>query len=504
MSTDSDEKLDGDNDGNIKSNIEDIIRNDLEESLKSSLGELESSIVEKKDDLVELDDTIGGKMDDSDILRLEEIILRIIKRIRESRSRPGFQNILTFVNRGGEFNLSMDYLKNILCKMVDENKICIKGKEKSESFYILDKTEEIKPVDVKDKTEEIKPVDIKDASKLDNSIHDYINEQFHVTLAAMIKREVNVQLNVLDNKEIFRELIKDEIHVAVSKLSSFNASFNSNDSNQCKHNCSIDRKVNDTLLSTLNSEIAFLRSELSSKNKTIELLINDRSIAQSELRKGLLNDLKTVNSDNHTVGMSSDYNKRKNISTANQDGEKSNVVDNNKFIKVKAKNNARSISIIGDSIIKGMDPFKMKKSLPSKDKLYVKTFPGATIDDMKVYAIPTMKREPDLIILHCGTNNLPESKEPKVIAEEIINLAVELKTDDNEVMISGLTMRKDKHQDKGEKVNDYLKIKSSEIGLSFIDNSNLILNSHFNSKGIHLNFKGTQALANNFMNAIKI
>ena len=173
------------------------------------------------------------------------------------------------------------------------------------------------------------------------------------------------------------------------------------------------------------------------------------------------------------------------------------------FLKVGGKKNKRSITIIGDSMVKGIQPFKMRRILPNKENLYIKSFPGAKIEDMYDYIKPSMKYEPDLVILHCGTNNLHEDKLPQKIAADLINLATSMKTDKNDVMISSVTLRTDNLEEKGKLVNDYLKIKSSQVGLGFIDNSNL-KQAHFNTKGIHLNVKGSEALAHNFINAIKI
>ena len=69
--------------------------------------------------------------------RLEEIIIRIILKIKKSRSRPCYQNILTLVNRGGN-TLSLENVKELLNNIVETNLICDKGKEGSESFYVLE------------------------------------------------------------------------------------------------------------------------------------------------------------------------------------------------------------------------------------------------------------------------------------------------------------------------------------------------------------------------------
>ena len=52
--------------------------------------------------------------------RLEEIIIKIILKIKKSRSRPRYQNILTLVNRGGN-SLSLEHLKELINSMVEIN-----------------------------------------------------------------------------------------------------------------------------------------------------------------------------------------------------------------------------------------------------------------------------------------------------------------------------------------------------------------------------------------------
>ena len=55
---------------------------------------------------------------------------------------------------------------------------------------------------------------------------------------------------------------------------------------------------------------------------------------------------------------------------------------NNNVQKVKRKNeNKKSTTIIGDSLLKNIVPYKMRKSLPN-ERLFKKSFPGATLDDM--------------------------------------------------------------------------------------------------------------------------
>ena len=52
----------------------------------------------------------------------------------------------------------------------------------------------------------------------------------------------------------------------------------------------------------------------------------------------------------------------------------------------------------------------MRQRLHDKEKLYVKSFSGATVSCMTDYVKPTMKFNPDAVLIHCGTNDLRSEK----------------------------------------------------------------------------------------------
>ena len=89
----------------------------------------------------------------------------------------------------------------------------------------------------------------------------------------------------------------------------------------------------------------------------------------------------------------------------------------------------------------------MRKSLPN-ERLFVKSFPGATLDDMMDYIKPSLKYNPDHIIIHTGTIDLKSDKDAMEISNEIIKLANNVKTDENIVTISGIISRNDELNDK--------------------------------------------------------
>ena len=85
-----------------------------------------------------------------------------------------------------------------------------------------------------------------------------------------------------------------------------------------------------------------------------------------------------------------------------------------------------------------------------------------------------------------------------------MKLGLELKHSNNDVMISGITPRADKLNDKGKKVNTFLKSECDKFNFLFINNDNIEAKKHLNGSGLHLNYKGTVTLAQNFLGHIKV
>ena len=105
-----------------------------------------------------------------------------------------------------------------------------------------------------------------------------------------------------------------------------------------------------------------------------------------------------------------------------------------------SSNGRRSIAILGDSMIKDIKHWELTKACPN-DKIYVKAFPGADIADMEHYVNPTMKRDPDVVIIHCGTNSLRNDDSAEQIASDITELAEKMRNESNEVLVSSLICR---------------------------------------------------------------
>ena len=159
---------------------------------------------------------------------------------------------------------------------------------------------------------------------------------------------------------------------------------------------------------------------------------------------------------------------------------------------------------MGDSIIKDVEQYKIRKGLNNKERVFVKHFSGATVDDMKNYIIPSKKHENDLVILHMGTNDLKKTKSAKEIATEIVEMAIDMKTEQNEIMISGIVTRRDNLNEKAIEVNRFLQSSCSTYNFYFIDNGNIYWETHLNLSGLHLNHNATYVLGSNFVDAIRL
>ena len=145
----------------------------------------------------------------------------------------------------------------------------------------------------------------------------------------------------------------------------------------------------------------------------------------------------------------------------------------------------------------------MQRCLKTSEKIYVKSFSGAVTSDFTHYVQPSQKYSPDMYVMHVGSNDLQSKKTPEEISNEIIELAQDIKTKENDIIKSGITIRQDQHNEKGTQVNELLKGKCSTYSFGFVDNTNIKLR-HLNGSGLHLNYSGTHLLANNLLKAINV
>ena len=89
---------------------------------------------------------------------------------------------------------------------------------------------------------------------------------------------------------------------------------------------------------------------------------------------------------------------------------------------------------------------------------------------------------------------------PEKIFEKIITFSKHLKSEDNEVVVSGIAPRGDSCKEKAEALNKVLKDTCTKKIMHFICHSNIYVKRHFNRSNLHLNDNGISVLVRSFKN----
>ena len=157
----------------------------------------------------------------------------------------------------------------------------------------------------------------------------------------------------------------------------------------------------------------------------------------------------------------------------------------------------KTLLCVSDSIMNQLDERRLSRNMNVK----VRAFSGSTIKDMYSYIDPLLKKCPDFILLHVGSNDAPYKS-----AEELLTELLRLKTHiENNlpgvmVILSQPIIRTD--NPKAGLTLKYLCDNLNRLNVYVLDNSN-ISEIHLGRKGLHLNGRGTGRLALNIISMIK-
>lgn len=186
----------------------------------------------------------------------------------------------------------------------------------------------------------------------------------------------------------------------------------------------------------------------------------------------------------------------------NPNRNKDNSTPNSKTEKTTAGGNKRpSTVVMGDSVISRLEGWRMSDK---QSKVVIRSFSGAKVDDFHHHSIPTLETKPSRIILHVGTNNVKDEN-PSDVAEKIVKLCefIEQKSPKTKIAVLELTPRNDskKASIASEEINKILRSFSRSRDWQMIPHPDMNLSS-LNSRGIHLNTRGTSLLARDFKSYI--
>ena len=162
----------------------------------------------------------------------------------------------------------------------------------------------------------------------------------------------------------------------------------------------------------------------------------------------------------------------------------------------EVKNSKKLVSIIGDSILNNIDGNTLSDE---RFNIRVKNHSGASTLDICDHVKPEIRKNPDVIIVHAGSNDLTNNIKSLENYKRILDL-VRSKLPNCKLAISNVTTRKDRKgiDEKVEKFNARLWKFCEKNKVDCIDNSNLDV-SCLSFKKLHLNGKGDSYLANNFL-----
>ena len=121
---------------------------------------------------------------------------------------------------------------------------------------------------------------------------------------------------------------------------------------------------------------------------------------------------------------------------------------------------------------------------------------------MKSYLLPTKSRNSENIVLYCGKNDLKKQNSANEISNDIIEVALLCKSDNNNVLVSGIIPHRDRLNAKAIEENRHRRKEYRKRNICFISNSNIDPKYDCNKSGLHLNWKGTKKLDENFLFAL--
>ena len=266
---------------------------------------------------------------------------------------------------------------------------------------------------------------------------------------------------------------------------------------------------------SLEAENKFLRNDVVNKQNLIDSLLEHNSNllnhqccrviqdTQSNVRSGINTDVTDNHSNNH--GVNTITNEKTNKQTTSYKNNNKTTVhkdsDDGNLIKRQSANSStvkKEVFIIGDSMIKYVNGREVSRS----DSVKVRSHPEANTDDFIDY-VPTVRKKPDLIIIHSGTNDIQNNVNTLQKIREVISSIKEYDTDDNiKIALSSIIHRSDHDfEDKINETNRKLGNLCKGKGMIFINNSN-IDSTCLNRSKLHLNKSGTSLLIKNFSKAV--
>lgn len=328
----------------------------------------------------------------------------------------------------------------------------------------------------------------------DNSLRDA--EAYIDDMAEYIKSK--------EAKENFKESIVDEIastikkdihefvmeSIAPLKKSSFG-----------RESFSLESYDHKDLIHHMAKEIDFLREELISKNKLIEMLLSRNEGNTNGNKKSESQNTVTEESNKKDNTNDRKDKKEKALSKKRKNEKPDERRENTEENTEENLRERKKVYIIGDSMLNGQKEVGFRKL---QHDVKIRPHPGANTEDLIDHIKPILRRKKaDVMIIHGGTNDLTSDGETTKNLEAINRIAKKI-SPRTKLVISNCVVRTDTPDgpDKVTNLNTGLKKMCENMKFDLIDNGNITENQLSRGK-LHLNNHGNSRLAQNFIKYIR-
>ena len=165
----------------------------------------------------------------------------------------------------------------------------------------------------------------------------------------------------------------------------------------------------------------------------------------------------------------------------------------------KRSSDRKKIFIVGDSLLHCIQ----ENDLNKQHDVQIKQHGGASTEDIKDHIKPVLRKKPNLIIVHAGTNDLTNDRVNTIDNWNEIIKSAKRESPDTEIVFSTLTIRKDRvgMPKRVKAVNNKIREFCEKNNVEVILNANVDENC-LSARKLHLNQRGNSVLARNFLNFI--
>ena len=237
--------------------------------------------------------------------------------------------------------------------------------------------------------------------------------------------------------------------------------------------------------------------EVNTHNKEVKVTQKDPSNDQNQHihlnQKYITTRKKKKKKKDHNEELSNNEDKSKQRSNSNN-----KAIDNNSI--TSPSKSKETVFILGDSMVKKVNGFHLTKHIKHKYLVKVRSFSSAKTRCMYDHVKPTMRDfNPEHVIIHVGTNDLNSDKTASQIANSIVELALSLKNENNNIYVSLIVPRNDNLNNKVNEVNSRLTNMCNHRGFPVINHTKTIdPGNHLNESQLHLNRYSNIEFTKNF------